>query len=73
MKRTALKPVIIAVALIGSIGLGCTNPVYHHAFITKYDANMKVIGYEEIESVTQVDPNARPLVVKIEHPEEIED
>ena len=73
MKQAALKRVIIAVALVTSMGAGCTFPVYHHAFITKYDANMKVIGYEEIESITQQDPVQKPLIVKIDHPEEIED
>ena len=72
MKQIARMQAIIAVALITSVGGGCTAAVYHHAFITKYDANMKVIGYEEVESVTQQDPTASSLRVKIEHPGEIE-
>ena len=73
MKQTARMQLIIAVGLITSMGVGCTSPVYHHAFITKYDADMKVIGYEEVESITQQDPNQSELKVKIKHTAEIED
>ena len=51
---------------------GCTPPVYHHAFVTKYDADGKVIGYEETESVTQQDPNASGLKVRITRHDKIE-
>ena len=66
MQRASPKQVIIALVLASSMGVGCTFPVYHHAFITKYDANMNVVGYEEIESITQRDPYQRPLSVKID-------
>ena len=73
MQKTTRRLLIIAGALIALAGLGCTAPVYHHAFITKYDASMKVIGYEEVESITQQDPNTSVLKVKISHKGQIED
>ena len=52
--------------------VGCTAPVYHHAFVTKYDADGKVIGYEETESLTQQDPGSGPLKVRITRKDKLE-
>ncbi len=63
---------IAFVTLCVMVMIGCTPAVYHHAFITKYDANMKVTGYEEVESITQQDPSTSSLKVAITKEDEIE-
>lgn len=57
---------------IAVVTIGCTPPVYHHAYVTKYDADGKVIGYEETESITQQDPNTSGLKVRITRKDKIE-
>ena len=66
------KTIGIAFALIAVVLAGCTPPVYHHAYVTKYDADGKVIGYEETESITQQDPNTSSLKVRITKQDKLE-
>ena len=64
-----------AAAVLAALSLaavGCTAPVYHHAFVTKYDADGKVIGYEETESLTQQDPGTSPMKVRITRKDKLE-
>jgi len=62
----------IAAIVVGSVVTACTPPVYHHAYVTKYDADGRVIGYEETESITQQDPNTSSLKVRINRKDKIE-
>jgi len=63
---------ILVLAILGAL-VGCTNPVYHHSFITKYDAEGQVIGYEEVESITQQDPSSGGLKIKIKNRDRLEE
>ena len=72
MQRRTTSWAIVGRALAITVATGCTAPVYHHAFVTKYDADGKVIGYEETESVTQQDPNTSGLKVKITRKDKLE-
>ena len=63
---------IVLMALVTMLVAGCTAPVYHHAFVTKYDADGKVIGYEETESLTQQDPGTSPMKVRITRKDKLE-
>ncbi|MEI6067355.1 MAG: hypothetical protein WCP96_08450 [Methylococcaceae bacterium] len=52
--------------------LGCTPPIYTHSIEYDYDAQGKVVGYKEIESVVQQSPSASPMKVKINHKDKLE-
>ena len=62
----------LLVGALAAAATACTAPVYHHAFVTKYDADGKVVGYEETESVTQQDPSTSPLKVRVTRKDKIE-
>jgi len=59
-------------ALVSFTFVGCTIPVYTHSVITKYDAQGRVIGTEEIESITQANPISTPMIVRITQREKLE-
>jgi hypothetical protein len=51
---------------------GCTHPVYTHSIEHNYDAQGKITGYKEFESVTQQSPSLSPMKVKINHKDKLE-
>jgi hypothetical protein len=67
-----LKLVAMTLFVISTLAVGCTPPVYHHSYKTKYDADGKVVGYEEEESITQRDPSTSPMKVRVTHTDKLE-
>jgi hypothetical protein len=51
---------------------GCTPPIYEHSIEYHYDAQGKITGHTEKESVTQQSPTASPMKVKINHKDKLE-
>ncbi len=51
---------------------GCTPPVYTHSIEYDYDAQGKITGYKEFESITQKSPSPSPMKVKINHKDKLE-
>ena len=67
-----LKLFAMALLLVSTLAVGCTPPIYHHSYTTKYDANGKVAGYEEEESITQQDPSTSPMKVRVTNKDKLE-
>ena len=72
--KKILASITAAFAVILIFLSGCTPPVYHHSITHNYDANGKLIGIEEMESITQRSPSISisPMKVKITHKDELE-
>jgi hypothetical protein len=61
--------VLLALVLLS---VGCAVPVYTHTVTTKYDADGKVIGAEEVEAISQPTPFASPFKVRITQRDKLE-
>lgn len=61
--------ILLALVLLS---VGCTIPVYTHTVTTKYDANGKVIGTEEVEAISQRQPFSSPFKVRITQRDKLE-
>jgi hypothetical protein len=62
-----------AILLTCMLVTACTPPVCHHSFLTKYNAEGAVIGYEETESITQQSPSSSSMKVRIDRRDKLED
>ena len=62
---------LIALALF--VSSGCTAPIYSHSVVTRYDAQGKVVGFEEVESISQANPSPTPMKVRITQREKLEE
>lgn len=70
--KKILASITAAFAVILIFLSGCTPPVYHHSITHNYDANGKLIGVEETESITQRSPSTSPMKVKITQKDKLE-
>ena len=61
---------LLALALLS---VGCTTTVYTHTVITKYDADGRVIGSEELESLSQPAAFGSPFKVRITQRDKLEE
>ena len=70
--KKILASITAAFAVILFFLSGCAPPVYHHSITHNYDANGKLIGIEEMESITQRSPSTSPMKVKITQKDKLE-
>jgi len=70
--KKILASITAAFAVILIFLSGCTPPVYHHSITHNYDANGKLIGMKETESITQRSPSTSPMKVKITQKDKLE-
>ena len=66
------KCAAVMVLVSGTLAWGCSIPTYYHSYKTKYNADGKIIGYEEVEGITQPSPTSSPMKVLITRPDKIE-
>ena len=64
-----------AMALVSFVFLavGCTQTIYSHTIITKYDADGNMTGSEEIESLSQPAAFRSPFKVRITQRQKLEE
>ena len=60
-KKSYKLACLAAVAGLGILSVGCSNPMYKREITYKYDAEGKLLGSEVRMEVTQMDPHQRPL------------